>query len=68
MPLRPRTGDNTLEAGRGAGSKGFNRGGKVSKMGNPWKELDACVELVELVLVVLSACLELSWLWWALTF
>ena len=26
MSLRPRTGDSTLEAGRGAGSKGFNRG------------------------------------------
>ena len=25
MPLRPRTGENTLEVGRGAGSKGFNR-------------------------------------------
>ena len=67
MPLRPRPGENTLEVGRGAGSKGFNRGGKVLKVRNPCKELDACVELVELVLVVLSACRELSWLW-ALTF
>ena len=26
MPLRPRTGEDTLEVGRGAGSEGFNRG------------------------------------------
>ena len=32
MPLRARTGDNTLGAGRGAGSKGFNCGGKVLKV------------------------------------
>ena len=70
MPLRPRAGDSTLEVGKGAGLKGFNRarGGKVLRVGNPWEYVDACVELVELVLVVLCACLELSWLWWALTF
>ena len=68
MPLRPRTGDSTLEVARGPGSEGFNRVGKVLKLGNPGKELDASVELFGLILVLLSACLGLAWLWWALTF
>ena len=56
MPLRPRCGDNTVEAGRGAGSEGFNRGGRVLNVRNVVNKTDNYVKLDEGVLVVLSVC------------
>ena len=54
--MGPRTGDGTLEGGRGADSKSFNRGGKVLSVRNVENEVDNYVELNEGVLMVLSMC------------
>ena len=56
MPLRPRTGDSTLKAGRGAGSEGFNRGGRVLSVRHVGNRADSYVGLNEGILVMLSMC------------
>ena len=58
MTLRPRGGDSSLESGRGAGSRGFNRGGRELEVRNMHmgNEFDMYVELGELVLVMLPVC------------
>ena len=56
MPLKPRAGDNTHEVGRGAGSKGFNHGGRVLNVRDVVNKTDNYVKLDEGVLVVLSVC------------
>ena len=47
MPLRPRTSDSTVEAGRGAGSEGFNRGGRTLSIRNVVNKADNYVKLDE---------------------
>ena len=56
MPLKLRAGENTLEAGRGAGSEGFNHGGRVLSVRNVVNKTDNYVKLDEGILVVLSLC------------
>ena len=52
--LEARTSDGTLEGGRGADPKSFNRGGKVLSVRNVENKVDNYVKFNEGVLVVLS--------------